>query len=87
MPPDFDCVIPGKLYREEKELVVQAAVEEEWVSLRDRDRVLNYIIEVADEAIGVAKTRFERAGIDYDLTNDRAFLDRFRGLVLGDKFQ
>ncbi|SHK46471.1 hypothetical protein SAMN02745181_3850 [Rubritalea squalenifaciens DSM 18772] len=40
-------------------------------------------MDVADEALGVAKTKLEASKIDYDLKKDRAFLNEFRDLVLG----
>jgi hypothetical protein len=64
--------------------MIQAAVEEEMNKVRDRNEILDYIIDVADEAIGMAKTKFESAGIQYDINKDRAFLNEFRDLVLGD---
>jgi hypothetical protein len=83
MPPDFIGVRPAKFSRTDKKLMVQAAVENEMASVRSRDEVLDYIIDVADEAIGVAKTKFDSAKIEYDIEKDREFLNAFRDLVLG----
>jgi hypothetical protein len=83
MPPDFIGVRPAKFSGKDKKLMVQAAVENEMASVRDRDEILAYIIDVADEAIGIAKTKFENAKIEYEITKDRAFLNGFRDLVLG----
>lgn len=83
LPPDYTGVRSATLSKIKNTLMVQAAVESEMVALRDRKEILDYIIDVADEAIGVAKTRFERAGIEYDLQKDRTFLDNFRELALG----
>ena len=83
MPPDFVGVRPAKFSRKDKKLMVQAAVESEMSTVRDRDEILDYIIDVADEAIGVAKTKFDSAKIEYDIKKDRAFLNEFRDLVLG----
>ena len=83
MPPDYSGVRCATLSKPQKKLMIQAAVESEVVALRDRAEILDYIIDVADEAIGVAKDRFDRAGIEYDLQKDRAFLDNYRELILG----
>lgn len=83
MPPDFIGVRPAKFSGKDKRLMVQAAVENEMASVRDRDEILAYIIDVADEAIGIAKTKFENAKIEYEITKDRAFLNGFRDLVFG----
>jgi hypothetical protein len=83
LPPPYEGVRAGRLSKEAKKMMVQAAVEAEVVALRDRAEVLDYIIDVADEAIGVAKGRFEQAGMAYDVQKDRAFLEGFRELVLG----
>jgi hypothetical protein len=84
MPPDFAGVRPAKFSRKDKKLMVQAAVGDEMATVRNRDEILDYIIDVADEAIGVAKTKFDSAGIEYDIKKDRAFLNEFRDLVLGE---
>jgi len=83
MPPDFVGVRPAKFSRKDKKLMVQAAVESQMASVRNRDEVLDYIVDVADEAISVAKSKFDGAKIEYDVKKDRAFLNEFRDLVLG----
>lgn len=83
MPPDFIGVRPAKFSRKDKKLMVQAAVENEMASVKDRAEILDYIIDVADEAIGVAKAKFDSAKIEYDIKKDRAFLGAFRDLVQG----
>lgn len=83
MPPDFIGVRPAKLSRKDKKLMVQAAVEAEMADVRDRDEILDYIIDVADEALGVAKTKFDASKINYDIKKDREFLNEFRDLILG----
>ncbi|HWB05278.1 MAG TPA: hypothetical protein VG796_19755 [Verrucomicrobiales bacterium] len=84
LPPDFIGVRPAKFSRKEKKLMIQAAVEKEMAGVRNRDEILDYIIDVADEAIGVAKTKFDGAKIEYDISKkDRDFLIKFRDLVLG----
>jgi hypothetical protein len=83
MPPDFAGIRPAKFSRKDQKLMIQVAVESEMASVRSRDEILDYIIDVADEAIGIAKTKFDSAKIEYDIKKDRAFLDEFRDLVLG----
>lgn len=83
MPPNFIGIRPAKFSRNEKKLMVQAAVENEIATIRDRDKILDYIIDVADEALGVAKDKFDAAKIEYDIKKDRDFLNEFRELVLG----
>ena len=83
MPPDFIGVRPAKLSRKDKKLMVQAAVEAEMAEVRNRDEILDYIIDVADEALGVAKTKFDASKIDYEIKKDRDFLNEFRDLILG----
>jgi hypothetical protein len=84
LPPDYIGLRTAKFSRKNRILMIQAAVEEEMNKVRDRNEILDYIIDVADEAIGMAKTKFESAGIQYDINKDRAFLNEFRDLVLGD---
>ena len=76
--PDYTGVRDARFSRKEKKLMVQVAVEDEWIKGRDRAVVEEYIFDTADEAIGIAKTRFDRVGIDYDIEADRQFLDRWR---------
>lgn len=85
MPPDYAGVRLAKFSQKKQILMVQAAVESDMASVRNRDEVLDYIIDVADEAIGLAKTKFDNERIDYDINKDRAFLDEFRDLVLANK--
>jgi hypothetical protein len=75
--PDYIGVRDAKFSKAKKMLMVQISVEPEWIEERDRSVVEEFIFDTADEAIGVAKTRFERAGIDYDLGADRKFLNRW----------
>src|SRR5262245_41896304 len=67
MSPDFIGVRPAKFSRKDRKLMVQAAVEKEMTLVRDRHVVLDYIIDVADEAVGVAKTKFDSAKIQYNI--------------------
>lgn len=83
MPPDFIGVRSAKFSRKDKKLMVQVAVENEMADVRDRNEILDYIIDVADEAIGVAKVKFDNAKIEYAINKDREFLNEFRDLVLG----
>jgi hypothetical protein len=76
--PDYIGVRDAKFSRKARTLMVQIAVEDEWIRGRDRVVVEDYILDAADEAICVAKTRFDRAGIEYDLESDRQFLNRCR---------
>lgn len=81
--PAFIGLRLAKLSRRDRHLMVQAAVEEEMNTVRERKEILDYIIDVADEAICIAKTKFVSSGIEYDINKDRAFLNEFRDLVLG----
>lgn len=83
LPPNYIGLRTAKFSRKNRVLMIQAAVEEEMNRVRDRHEILDYIIDVADEAIGMAKTKFDGAGIEYDIKKDRAFLNEFRDLVLG----
>lgn len=73
--PDFVGLRSGKFSIPEKTLMIQAAVEDEFVSAGDEKVILQYIFEVADEAIGMAKSYFDRKGVLYNLQKDRSMLD------------
>lgn len=62
--------------------MIQAAVEYEMTNIRNREEILDYIIDVADEAIAVAKTKFDTSNINYDINKDREFLESFRKLAI-----
>ena len=75
--PDYIGVRGGRISKFEKKLMVQISVEKEWIAERDRSVVEEFIFDAADEAIGVAKTRFDKAGIDYDPGADRRYFNRW----------
>jgi hypothetical protein len=81
--PDYIGVRGGKLSKSEMKLMVQISVEKEWIAERDRTVVADFIFDAADEAIGIAKTRFDKAGIDYRLGADRRFLNRWHDAATG----
>ena len=76
--PDYQGLRTGRYSSRDKTLMIQVSVEEDWVALRDESKVLQYIYEVVDEALGLAKGEFKSKGIDYGLDEDRAFLDRWK---------
>jgi hypothetical protein len=65
--------------------MIQVAVEEEWIAARSRDRVMDYIIDAAEESLSLASATFKKAGIEYNVERDRVFLDSFRKLMLSDE--
>ncbi|MFV2059536.1 MAG: hypothetical protein ACC653_02565 [Gammaproteobacteria bacterium] len=73
--PDFVGLRTDKFSLSEKTLMVQASVEDELVKSVDDNVVLKYIFDVADEAIGIAKSYFDKKGVEYDLERDRTMLD------------
>jgi hypothetical protein len=83
LSPDFIGIRPAKFSRKEKRLMIQVAVEDEMITVRDRNEIMEYIIDVALQAIEVAKSKFESAKIGYNFSKDQAFLNEFRNLVLG----
>lgn len=83
--------LPGSIYKapqvglraakfssKEKTIMIQVSVEPEIIQLADENRVLHYIFETVDEAIGLAKSEFAKRGFDYNLEEDRRFLDTWR---------
>lgn len=65
----------GTFSRKEKAIMIQIGVEEEIVQSTSDNAVKQYIYEVVDEAIGIAKSEFDRRSISYDLEKDRQLLD------------
>ena len=66
-----------KVYPKEKTVTIEIGVEKEFVQSTSDKVVVQYIYEVTDEAIGIAKGEFERQSIPYDLEQDRQILDRW----------
>lgn len=75
--PVFVGVIPDKFSKAKKTQMVKVAVEQEWMDLQDIVKVQNYIHGVTDEALGVAKSQFDKKGINYDIQNDRKVIDNW----------
>jgi hypothetical protein len=71
----------AKFSRKDKTLMIQVGVEEEIIRSDSEKDVLQYIYEIADEALGIAKSEFERKSMFYDLEADRQVLDSWRSAV------
>lgn len=80
--PDYIGLRIGRFSKQERCLVVQVAVEDEFISSDDEATVFQYIYDTADEALGLAKSDLDRRGIPYDLDADRRVLDAWKGTVV-----
>ncbi len=81
MKPDYIGLRTGKFSKKENTLMIQAAVEAEFIASNDDAEVISYIFEVADEAIGMAKSFFDRNDVEYDIEMDRQLLDKWKALI------
>jgi len=78
LKPDYIGLRSGKFSKKRRAIMVQAAVEPEFIAHPSRSVIRDYILEVAEEALGIAKRKFEDVGIPYDIEKDWAFLDSYR---------
>jgi hypothetical protein len=81
LKPDFIEIEESRLSKKRRLLMIMIAVEEEFLTVPQHE-MLNYIYETADEAIGVAKSRLDRARLSYEMSSDRQRLDEWRASVL-----
>jgi hypothetical protein len=79
--PDYAGLRKAKFSRSEKTQMIQVSVENEWIVSSNTSAILQYIYDVADEAIGIAKGELMRRGIEYDVDADRRLLDAWKGSV------
>ena len=79
--PDYVGLRTGTFSKKRKKLMVQAAVEDEFIRSTSSEEVINYLVEVSDEAIGIAKNFFDRKNMDYDLESDRKLLNEWKESV------
>ena len=81
--PDYIGLRTARFSKKERVLMIQVAVEDEFIVARDNALVVGYIYDVANEAIGLAKSYFDKNNVEYDIEMDRKLLDEWRGLVSG----
>ena len=79
--PEFVGVVPDKFSKSKKTQMVKVAVEEEWMALENNEEIESYIHSVSDEALGVAKSQFDKKGLVYEVEKDRDVIDRWLNSV------
>ncbi len=79
--PAFVGVVPDKFSKAKKTVMVKVAVEAEWMALQNSAKIESYIYSVSDEALGIAKSQFDRMGIAYEIDNDRKIIDSWLNAV------
>ncbi|HXK59521.1 MAG TPA: hypothetical protein PLP42_06445 [Acidobacteriota bacterium] len=78
LKPDYVGLRSGTFSKKRRAIMVQAAVEPEFIAQLSRSVIRDYILDVAEEVLGIAARKFEEAGIPYDINKDWAFLDSYR---------